>query len=107
MKIYIDDIREMPRAFDVCLRSYKESIQYFQNNPFPEFISFDHDLGEEKSGYDIVKWIINAVMDGLVLLPENFTFRCHSANPVGKRNIEETLGNFLREYTGKNQERQH
>lgn len=93
----------MRKGQEYC--SDKESIQYFQNNPFPEFISFDHDLGEGKSGYDIVKWIIHAVMDGLVLFPENFTFKCYSANPVGKRNIEETLGSFLGEYPGRNQEK--
>lgn len=28
-------------------------------------------------------------------ITKNFVFRCHSANPVGKKNIEELLNSYI------------
>lgn len=62
----------------------------------PSFISFDHDLGDgESTGYDIAKWIVEMNMDGVVKIPKDFSFYVHSKNPIGKKNIESYLNNYL------------
>jgi hypothetical protein len=63
---------------------------------FPDFISFDHDLGDdEPSGKDIANWLIEGAMDGLHRIPDEFRFYVHSRNPVGKANIEGLLNSYL------------
>ena len=63
---------------------------------FPSFVSLDHDLGaDEPTGHDIAKWLIEADMDGVHRIPDNFNFYVHSRNPVGKANIEGLLACYL------------
>ena len=63
----------------------------------PEFISFDHDLGEnEFTGYVIAKRLCDIDMnDELPSFSETFDYYVHSQNPVGKENIEKYLDNYL------------
>ena len=51
------------------------------------FISFDHDLGSEYTGYDMAKYIVeyNLQLDG---------FTVHSMNSVGRKNIFEILNRY-------------
>lgn len=89
-KLYLDDLRPIPQDF-VGLRSYTEFVAYIEANNLPDFISFDHDLGIEESGYDCAKWLVNYCLDHNLRLPE---FEVHSQNPVGKVNILALLNNF-------------
>lgn len=105
--LFIDDCRmpghvtwvRLPSATYDIVRSYGQFIEYVKENGLPEFITFDHDLdefdGSDKTGYDIVLWIIDSVLDGKLVIPDNFSFMVHSMNPVGKANIEATLRNFI------------
>lgn len=34
-------------------------------------------------------------MNNILMFPENFSFYVHSANPVGKKNIEAYLNNYF------------
>ena len=85
--LFIDDVREhffneTIGLVDVA-RTYNQAIE-FLNIKYYDVVSFDHDLGEEKTGYDIAKYIIeNQIQIG--------SFYIHSANPVGRKNIEELL----------------
>jgi len=94
-KVFIDDIREPYFENAVVLRSYSKVIEWFENNGIPEFISFDHDLGEDLSGYDIAKWLVDFDLK-TGSMPKNFTFKVHSANPVGAENIYHLLNNYLK-----------
>ncbi len=100
-KMYLDDIREPQEEYDVIVRSFDEATKYIQENGMPNFISFDHDLGLEidgtiaKSGYDFAKWLVELSLDGLLNFSADFSFNVHSANPVGKHNIEAILNNYL------------
>jgi len=47
------------------------------------------------SGYDIAKWLVEMDIAGKYLIPEDFEFNVHSANPIGKENIETYLNNYL------------
>ena len=67
----------------------------------PSYISFDHDLGVDEngnvqaSGYEIAKWLVEMDMTGKYTMPDDFEFNVHSANPIGKENIEAYLNNYL------------
>ena len=101
MKLYLDDVRDLPdESFDLA-RSYDEAVNYVKENGIPTFISFDHDLGVDENekllptGFDFAKWLVEMDMDNIYKFPENFSFNVHSANPVGKANIEGYLNNYL------------
>ena len=101
--LWLDDYRD-PRKNDwmvfspigktnniVWVKSYKEFTQHIDNNSLPDGICFDHDLGEEKTGYDCAKWLVNYCMNNNLQLP---VYAIQSANPVGKENIDKLLTNF-------------
>ena len=90
VSIWIDDIRPGLASYYKC-RTYAEAIatiDYFSKcEGGIDFISLDHDLGEEKSGYDIAKYIVEEQ------IPIG-AFAVHSANPVGAKNIRELLTHY-------------
>lgn len=90
MKLYLDDLRPIPQGH-IGLRSYTEFVTYIIKNGLPDFISFDHDLGLQESGFDCAKWLVNYCLDNNLQLP---AFNVHSQNPVGKQNIYSLLQNF-------------
>jgi len=102
MRIFVDDIRTPKTKGDwIIVRSYEEAIRIIKERGFPSFISFDHDLGMKnggiaKSGYDLAKWIVNADIEKEIDIPVDFSFNVHSANPVGKKNIEDLLNRYLK-----------
>lgn len=96
-QLYLDDIRipEDPENWDI-VRSYEEFVEYIFANGIPDFISFDHDLGTEKTGYDCAKFLGDYIMD---TMPEGtrhdfILTTVHSQNPVGKDNIERFMHNL-------------
>ena len=94
-KLYLDDIRT-PRTegWDI-VRSYTAFVDWVRLNGIPTEVSFDHDLGEEteKTGYDAAKWLGNLCIDTNTPFPE---YNIHSANPVGKANIEGYIENVIK-----------
>ena len=115
--LFLDDIRNPIEAYSYTnyvpfiskkwdiVRTYDEFTQYIIDNGLPDFISFDHDLGEisyttfwnddtvieEKTGHDCAKFLIEYCIDNNKQLPQYYV---HSMNPVGKRNIINLLSNF-------------
>lgn len=70
-----------------------------------DIVSFDHDLGDvfhpdrdtpmivvEKTGYDACKRLVNYCIEKNKPFPK---YHVHSSNPVGKKNIESFIENFL------------
>jgi hypothetical protein len=96
MRLYIDDIRTPKNDRWKVVRSYTDALIYMSKVGCPNYISFDHDLGEGKTGYDITKWMVENDIEYPGWIPEEFHFNVHSANPVGKKNIESLLTNYLR-----------
>lgn len=90
MKIYLDDVRDLPEEFDdwVVVRSAEEALHLIASKGLEniEAISFDHDLGEDcMSGYDLASIIEEMVYGGeFASIPKLFI---HSANPVGAKNL--------------------
>jgi len=96
MKLYIDDIRDPKTKFDKITRSSKETIEYLTRYGCPDYISFDHDLGGQDTSMIIVKWMVEMDLDmSNEWIPYNFEYNVHSANPVGKANLEGYLKCYL------------
>ncbi|WP_209389122.1 cyclic-phosphate processing receiver domain-containing protein [Chryseobacterium sp. RR2-3-20] len=90
MNLYLDDLRSTPENFE-RVYDYDEFVNFINKNGVPEFISFDHDLGEGKTGFDCAKFLVEFCLDNGV---SDINFQVHSQNPVGKENIEKLLDNF-------------
>lgn len=101
MRLYLDDIRIPKSDTFTIVRSYKEAVKFVEEFGIPEYISFDHDLEVDSNnnllptGYDFAKCLVEMDMNNIHLFPKNFKFNVHSANPIGKVNIESYLTNYL------------
>ena len=89
MRVWLDDVRPMPADFDVHCRTADCAIALI-GSYLVDHISFDHDLGSEDTGYDVAKVIEEMAADGECGPP---TYAIHSANPVGRKNIEDAMQN--------------
>lgn len=105
-KLYLDDIRTPKDPTFVISRTVKDAQNLILTYGVPMFISFDHDLGMDDgwkvlpSGYDFAKWLVEMDMDGIINIPNEFTFAVHSANPVGAENIQTLLDGYLKHKRG-------
>lgn len=97
--MFLDDCRNPRHHFDIICRSVSDAKIWCNLYGIPNFISFDHDLDMNETGYDFAWWLINESLDGKLTFPEDFSFFVHSANPVGKQNITSLLNNFLHKET--------
>jgi hypothetical protein len=89
MKIFIDDVRECPNGWVLCTTAEQAINLLFTDGSSVTDISFDHDLGEGKTGYDVACFIEMQVFHGqLQQVPK---WKVHSANQVGRRNIEQAM----------------
>ena len=108
--LWLDDIRD-PNDFKdfyislfvsvydeiVWVKNYNEFVNYITNNEFPDYIFFDHDLGEELNGYDCCKFVVDFMMDHN-LDPNIPSFIVQSANSVGRDNIRGLINNYIEFY---------
>lgn len=97
--LWIDDIRDPEKYLNLdksyiilWARSYDSAKRYIDLYR-PDVVDFDHDLGEEKTGYDVAKYIVHQCMENKSNLPE---YKIHSANPVGRENIDKLLQNYMK-----------
>jgi hypothetical protein len=120
-KIFLDDVRNPYCIFKltiieifeknedwVIVRDYYQFINAINKFGLPSYISFDHDLSfdhylgenqkgdidyaslKEKTGYHCAKWLVKYCLENDFTIPDYYV---HSANPVGKENIEQCLEN--------------
>ena len=94
-KLYLDDIR-VPKTegWDI-VRNYDEFVFWVRLHGIPDEVSFDHDLGEdtEKTGLNVAKWLGQYCIEKNTPFPK---WNVHSANPVGKANIEAYINNVIK-----------
>jgi hypothetical protein len=96
-KMYIDDIRNPKTGGFIIVRSSESAIEFMENNGCPDYISFDHDLGDIDTAMLVVKYMVEKDLDNDgTFIPKDFEFNVHSANPVGAANIEGYLNCYLR-----------
>lgn len=93
MKIWLDDIRLPPKGYEwvLSVNSAKALItKCIKENISIEILDLDHDLGDYAScggdGIKLVLWLA----ENELYLPINV----HSANPVGKENMEAIIKRY-------------
>lgn len=112
--LFIDDERNLENVNWIQYPEYEEvqilrrmadftfavmQIEDLQNYDF----SFDHDLqdfdisGKESTGYDCIKWLCDYAMYENIDISK-CNFYVHTKNPVGKKNIESYIANFIKFY---------
>lgn len=100
--MFIDDERFPPeknvkvvRNWKIC-RTMQDVVACVSVFGFPNFISFDHDLGEDiPNGKDIANWLIDQDLDGTFQFPDDFDFYVHSQNNNGAANIHSIMTQYL------------
>lgn len=89
MRLWLDDRRKMPKGFDIWARNVGDAINAINHNEI-DFVSFDHDLGDEKingNGYILACIIEQWAYNG----GKRIGWNIHSANPVGRIRIEQAM----------------
>lgn len=119
--LYLDDQRtpknNPPEGYEPwnIVRNYDEFKDWIDKNGMPDYVSFDHDLGEEhiqdfwnyqangiaainygdfkeKTGLDCAKYMIQYAMDNNISLPK--LVGVHSHNPLGALNIQSLVNSY-------------
>ena len=103
--LFIDDERDPPRDGNIwhVARDWEDVMMALRIHGMPQFISFDHDLGDDTyTGHDIAKLLVELDMSAIeqddsdFALPQGFDFYVHSQNPVGRDNIEGILRSYMK-----------
>lgn len=99
MKIWLDDLREPPDSSwiwrkDVmgCLRLIKTLLAAPKGDQEILTIDFDHDLGEDLTGYTVACWL----EEHADLFEQPIEWNVHSWNPVGAPKIVSAMRSFDR-----------
>jgi hypothetical protein len=87
MWLFLDDIRMPPSDEWHVVRSAVVAIELLKTGKV-ERISFDHDLGSDISGYHVANFIEQMAVEGKIA---PLDWSVHSANPVGRANIERAM----------------
>lgn len=87
MRIFLDDIREPGSSDWKIVRSAEQAIELLKTGLVTE-ISFDHDLGNDLTGYHVACFIEQGAFEQR-LAP--MIWHVHSANPVGRENIKRAM----------------
>ena len=91
--IWLDDFR-LPHPSDLggdrivwvkTYDSFVKEVKSLGENISLCKVHFDHDLGEEKSGYDCAKFLVEWCMENGYEVPD---YGIQSRNPVGRKNIQ-------------------
>jgi hypothetical protein len=90
MKLWLDDEREAPPGWEWA-RTYDEAVELCISFKF-DTVSLDHDLGEEKTGYDFLCFLEDRHHDDS-MMP---IILIHTANPVGRQRMQLALASIKR-----------
>lgn len=95
VKIWLDDLREAPEGYVLykSVNECKEGILSFEQNGIEiEVIDCDHDLGDyfpdSGDGISLIDWLTERD----IMYPTAF----HTANPVGRANMQRAIDAFYR-----------
>ncbi len=95
-RLYLDERTPKTDHDWVVVRSYDEFVAHVRDHGAPNYVSFDHDLGEDsQSGYEAAKWLIDYCIE-LGIAPDEIEMNAHTANPVGRDNIEAVFASWHR-----------
>ena len=93
MKIWVDDLRPVPTGYEWA-KSVNQAISLIKNaeedHELIEILDLDHDLGDYYSdGGDAIK-----LLDWLAERETFYPIRIHTANPVGRANMERMIRRY-------------
>lgn len=97
MYIFLDDERTpdqvvwgrpLPTEVDWQIARNFWEFKNLVDSEIPEFVSFDHDLGQSKDGNDCANYLVLACMREEKKFPK---CNVHSMNPVGAARIRATI----------------
>ena len=93
MKIWVDDLRSVPEGYKWA-RSVNQAIALVEkaeaNEEKIELLDLDHDLGDYYAdGGDAIK-----LLDWLAERGTFYPIRIHTANPVGRENMERMIARY-------------
>jgi hypothetical protein len=98
-KLWLDDVRQAPEGW-VQFRRAEDMQRFVETVGWSkiEIISLDHDLGENIwSGYDFMKWAEQHFYENGQEYGEHCPhFIIHSANPVGRQNMQLAINSIYR-----------
>jgi len=80
IKIWLDDLRKAKKDW-ITIICAEDAIALLKEGIVKE-ISLDHDLGLQKTGYDVINWIEKEVMTKGFNPP---IIHIHTDNPVGRK----------------------
>lgn len=97
LRIWLDDKRPMPDGYDMKVDN-EFLLEVLISDGKVNYISFDHDLGEDNgSGYGVACFIEKLAASGM---SNPITWTIHSDNPVGRANIERAMRSAERFWYG-------
>ena len=93
MKIWVDDLRPVPEGYEWA-KSVNQAIYLVEKaeagGEKVELLDLDHDLGDYYSdGGDAIK-----ILDWLAERGTFYPVRIHTANPVGRENMERMIARY-------------
>ena len=107
---YLDDIRNPQQSgyqdneWIVCRNDKTFKDMFVSFDSIITHISFDNDIasyddnGNEITGYTLVKWLCDYILDNDLDI-SNLTLSFHTSNPVGRVNMVSYWNNFKNYYT--------
>ena len=92
-RIYVDDVRPVPQGY-IGTKSVYETIDLIEfieeKGGNIEYLDLDHDLGDFSwLGGDAIK-----LLDYLVMEQKYYPIKIHTANPVGRANMERMIERY-------------
>lgn len=90
----------------IWVESYKDFVGWITKNGLPDGICFDNSLGDfdkdgnEKTGYDCAKWLVEHCLDNNLRPP---FFNSQSSEPHSRDLINGVLSNYKNHYDNINQ----
>ncbi len=93
MKIWVDDLRPVPEGYEWA-KSVNQAIALVEkaeaNEEKVELLDLDHDLGDYYAdGGDAIR-----LLDWLTERGTFYPIRIHTANPVGRENMERVIARY-------------
>lgn len=97
--LFLDDERTPPPGAILC-RDAGVAVRLVETGTI-KVISFDHDLGTQKTGYDVALRIEKLVEQGRIPLPE---WHIHAGSPAGRKKIKAVMESAMRFSKQKNKD---
>ena len=96
-KLFIDDERYPVKPDWFIARNSYDAIYAVKEYGLPSEIAFDHDLGSRDTSMVFLYALSDYMLDSDLKFPSGFKYSVHSQNPVGAKNIDMFMKNFIKE----------